>query len=214
MKDRIKAHIDQRTTLLAAVSHDLRTPLTRLKLEAAMAEPGPRMDGIKRDLADMEGMIEDYLAFARGEAGEAAQPTELLPLLEAAAMDARRGEAVVWTEVDPALTADLRRNAVRRAVSNLAVNAAAHAQEVRLSAVRADGGLVLAVDDDGPGIPPALYEEAFRPFSRLDPSRNQNKQGVGLGLAIARDLARSHGGDVVLAKSAMGGLRAEIRLPA
>ena len=214
MKDRIKAHIDQRTTLLAAVSHDLRTPLTRLKLEAAMADPGPRIDGIKRDLADMEQMITDYLSFARGEGGEVSQTTDLATLVEAAAADARRSGAEVATDVQAGLSADLRANAVRRALSNLATNAAAHARGVRISGAVDDGAIVLAVDDDGPGIAPDLYEEAFRPFSRLDPSRNQNTQGVGLGLAIARDLARSHGGDVVLGKSAMGGLRAELRLPA
>jgi two-component system, OmpR family, osmolarity sensor histidine kinase EnvZ len=213
MKDRIKAHIDQRTTLLAAVSHDLRTPLTRLKLEAAMAEPGPRIDGIKRDLADMEHMIDEYLAFARGEEGEGAQPTLVGLVVAAAAEDAKRAGAAVSIEIEPGLEASLRRNAVKRALSNLATNAAHHAKTVKVSAIRDASGLILAVDDDGPGIPEALYEEAFRPFSRLDASRNQNKQGVGLGLAIARDLARSHGGDVVLAKSAMGGLRAELRLP-
>ena len=213
MKDRIKAHIDQRTTLLAAVSHDLRTPLTRLKLEAAMAEPGPRIEGIKRDIADMEHMIDEYLAFARGEGGEAAQPTAVATVVEAAAADARRGGAHVSTQVEADLTAHLRANAVRRALSNLTTNAAAHAKGVRVAAARQGETLVLSVDDDGPGIAPALYEEAFRPFSRLDASRNQNRQGVGLGLAIARDLARSHGGDVVLGKSDMGGLRAELRLP-
>ena len=214
MKDRIKAHIDQRTTLLAAVSHDLRTPLTRLKLEAAMSEPGPRIDGIKRDIADMEHMIDEYLAFARGEGGEGVQPTDVAAVIEAATADARRGGAAVSAVVEPGLTADLRPNAVRRALSNLAMNAAAHAKTVRVSGQGVPGFLVLAVDDDGPGIAPELYEEAFRPFSRLDASRNQNRQGVGLGLAIARDLARSHGGDVVLSRSDMGGLRAALRLPA
>jgi two-component system osmolarity sensor histidine kinase EnvZ len=213
MKDRIQRHIDQRTTLLAAVSHDLRTPLTRLKLEAAMAEPGPRIDGIKRDLADMEHMIDDYLAFARGEAGEAAQAVDVAALVDAAAQDAHRPNVVVQTEIDPGLRAELRPNAVRRALSNLAVNAAAHAAWVRIRAAREADGLVIRVDDDGPGIAPERYEEAFKPFSRLDASRNQNRHGVGLGLAIARDLARSCGGDVVLSQSDLGGLRAEIRLP-
>jgi two-component system osmolarity sensor histidine kinase EnvZ len=213
MKDRIKAHIEQRTTLLAAVSHDLRTPLTRLKLEAAMAEPGPRIDSIKRDLADMEHMIDEYLAFARGEGGEEARPTDVPALVEAAAADARRRGAEVEVQVQAGLVAQLRPNAARRALSNLTTNAAAHAKRVRVRAAHEGATLVLSVDDDGPGIPPELYEEAFRPFSRLDASRNQNRQGVGLGLAIARDLARSHGGEVVLSRSDLGGLRAELRLP-
>ena len=214
MKNRIQRHIDQRTTLLAAVSHDLRTPLTRLKLEAALAEPGPRVDAIKRDLDDMGHMIDDYLAFARGEDGEAAETVELAPLIEAVAGDARAAGAKVSVQAPPGLTGHLRPNAVRRALSNLAMNAAAHAKTVRIGAqITETGALSLCVDDDGPGIPPDLYEEAFRPFSRLDASRNQNRQGVGLGLAIARDMARSHGGDVLLARSDLGGLRAELRLP-
>ncbi len=214
MKNRIQRHIDQRTTLLAAVSHDLRTPLTRLKLEAALAEPSPRIDGIKRDLDDMGHMIDDYLAFARGEDGEAVQAVDIAPLVEAVASDARAAGASVTVRMDPELIGRLRPNGARRALSNLALNAAAHAKTVRITAqVPGSGGLILAVDDDGPGIAPDLYEEAFRPFSRLDASRNQNRQGVGLGLAIARDMARGHGGDVVLSRSEMGGLRAELRLP-
>ena len=213
MKNRIQRHIDQRTILLAAVSHDLRTPLTRLKLEAALAEPGPRVDAIKRDLDDMGHMIDGYLAFARGEDGEAAETVLIAPILEAVAADARVAGAEVTMQVEPGLAARLRPNSVRRALSNLALNAAAHAGAVRISG-RLDGAaLHLCVDDDGPGIAPDRYEEAFRPFSRLDASRNQNRQGVGLGLAIARDLARSHGGDVILSRSDLGGLRAELRLP-
>ncbi|CAN5140947.1 ATP-binding protein [soil metagenome] len=214
MKNRIQRHIEQRTTLLAAVSHDLRTPLTRLKLEAALADPGPRVDAIKRDLDDMSHMIDDYLAFARGEDGEAAEAVMIAPLVEAVAQDARGSGASVSAEVEPGLVGRLRPNSVRRALSNLAMNAAAHAKTVRIMARALEGGgLSLTVDDDGPGIPPALYEEAFRPFSRLDASRNQNRQGVGLGLAIARDVARGHGGDVILSRSDLGGLRAELRLP-
>ena len=214
MKARIQRHIEQRTALLASVSHDLRTPLTRLKLELALAEPGARMEAMKRDLAEMEHMIDEYLAFARGEAGESAGAVPLRVLIEEVCEGARRAGATVEVDVDPDLVAHLRPNAVKRALANLVMNAAANGERLRVQAgVAPSGRLEIVVDDDGPGIAPERYEEAFRPFQRLDESRNQNDKGVGLGLAIARDVARGHGGDVTLDRSPMGGLRAIIRLP-
>ncbi|HEY2659090.1 MAG TPA: ATP-binding protein [Caulobacteraceae bacterium] len=214
MKERIQRHIDQRTALLASVSHDLRTPLTRLKLEAALAEPSPRVDAIKRDLSEMEHMIDEYLAFARGQGGEAAEEALLRPLIEAVADGAVRGGASLSLQIDGDLTAKVRPNALKRALSNLIMNAAAHGQNVAVAAqARTAGGVEITVDDDGPGIPPERYEDAFRPFNRLDEARNQNEKGVGLGLAIARDVARGLGGDVTLDRSPLGGLRAIVRLP-
>ncbi len=214
MRDRIQRHIDQRTAMLASVSHDLRTPLTRLRLELALAPPFKRQDAMRGDLDEMEHMIDEYLAFARGEAGEDTQTVALADLLGAVAEDARRAGAEVEVEVSPGLTAPLRPLAFKRALTNLAGNAAAHGERVRLSArPLPSGGLEIGVEDDGPGIPEAMYEDAFRPFSRLDDSRNQNRKGVGLGLAIARDVARGHGGEITLGRSDLGGLKAEIRLP-
>ena len=218
MKDRIQRHIDQRTLLLASVSHDLRTPLTRLKLEAALSDPSPRMDGIKRDLSEMEHMIDEYLAFARGQGAEAVETVRLDALIREVTEDAARSGAAVFVEIEAehgaGVVAQVRPNAMKRALSNLILNAAAHGARVAVGArVRPSGGVDILVDDDGPGIPPDRYEEAFRPFSRLDEARNQNVKGVGLGLAIARDVARGHGGDVTLDRSPMGGLRAVVRLP-
>jgi len=214
MKERIQRHIDQRTALLASVSHDLRTPLTRLKLEAALAEPSPRVEEIKRDLAEMEHMIDEYLAFARGEGGEAVETIALRGLIEEVSVGAARAGAEVEVEADRTLFAAVRPNAFKRALSNLVMNAAAYGEHVSVAArARPAGGVEIVVDDDGPGIPPDRYEEAFKPFNRLDESRNQNEKGVGLGLAIARDVARGLGGDVTLAESPMGGLRAVVRLP-
>ena len=214
MRDRIQRHIDQRTALLASVSHDLRTPLTRLRLELALAPPFKRQEAMRGDLDEMEHMIDEYLAFAQGEAGEARQTVPITDLLEGAAEDARRAGAMVQVEAPEALAASIRPLAFKRALTNLAGNAAAHGEHVRLSArPLPSGGIEIVVEDDGPGIPEELYEEAFRPFSRLDPSRNQNRKGVGLGLAIARDVARGHGGDVTLDRSALGGLLAKVRLP-
>ena len=212
MRDRIQRHIDQRTALLASVSHDLRTPLTRLRLELALAPPFKRQSAMRGDLDEMEHMIDEYLDFARGEAGEPPKPVSISDLLKAAAEDAKR--AGVEVVVAEGLTASVRPLAFKRALVNLAGNAASHGEHVRLSArALASGGLEIIVEDDGPGIPEAMYDEAFRPFSRLDDSRNQNRKGVGLGLAIARDVARGHGGDVTLDRSELGGLKATIRIP-
>jgi two-component system osmolarity sensor histidine kinase EnvZ len=214
MKDRIQRHIDQRTLLLASVSHDLRTPLTRLKLEAALAEPSPRVDAIKRDIDEMGYMIDEFLAFARGEGGEALEPVALDALVREVCEAASRSGAGVAVDVEPDITVEVRPLALKRALSNLVMNAAGHGDRVAVAARRRPaGGVEIMVDDDGPGIPPESYEEAFKPFSRLDESRNQNDKGVGLGLAIARDVVRGHGGDVVLDRSPLGGLRAVVRLP-
>lgn len=214
MRDRIQRHIDQRTALLASVSHDLRTPLTRLRLELALAPPFKRQEAMKADLDEMEHMIDEYLAFARGEAGEARQDVNLADLLHAAADTARRGGTELQVDVAPDLMANVRPMAFKRAIVNLVGNAAAHGEHVHLSArYLPSGGLEVTIEDDGPGIDPAHHEEAFRPFLRLDEARNQNHKGVGLGLAIARDVVRGHGGDITLDRGDLGGLLARIRLP-
>ncbi len=214
MRDRLQRYVDQRTALLASVSHDLRTPLTRLKLELALTRPGARVEAMKRDLAEMEHMIDEYLAFARGQGGEAVETVGLRGLIEEVSEGAARAGAEIEVAADPDLSASVRPNAFKRALSNLVMNAAVHGERIQVAArARAAGGVEILIDDDGPGIPPERYEEAFRPFSRLDEARNQNTKGVGLGLAIARDVARGHGGDVTLDRSPLGGLRAVVRLP-
>ena len=214
MKNRIQRYVEQRTALLASVSHDLRTPLTRLKLELALAEPGARVEAMKSDLAEMEHMIDEYLAFARGEGGEALERAPIGPLLSEVAEGAQRAGAEVRLDADPGLAAVIRPNAMKRALANLIMNAAAHGEHIAVAARRTPaGGVEILIDDDGPGIAPERFEEAFAPFVRLDPARNQNEKGVGLGLAIARDVARGHGGEVTLDRSPLGGLRAVLRLP-
>jgi two-component system osmolarity sensor histidine kinase EnvZ len=214
MKERLQRHIEQRTVLLASVSHDLRTPLTRLKLELALAEPSPRLEEMKRDLAEMEHMIDEYLAFARGQGGEIVETVPVRALIEEVSEGARRAGAQVSVDIDPALTTAVRPNAFKRAISNLVMNAAVHGERVEVAArALPSGGVEIMVDDNGPGIEPDRYDDAFKPFGRLDEARNQNEKGVGLGLAIARDVARGHGGDVTLERSPLGGLRAVVRLP-
>jgi two-component system osmolarity sensor histidine kinase EnvZ len=215
MRARIKRHIDQRAQLLAGVSHDLRTPLTRLKLQFALMAPSPEIEAAKQDLADMARTLQEYLDFSQGQWSEEAQLTDLSALVTESIDAARRGGADLQADIAPVLRASVRANTIRRAVHNLIDNAIAHGECVRVSALReGPQRIAICVEDDGPGIAEDQYEDAFRPFSRLNETRTKNSKGVGLGLAIARDVARSHGGDVVLARSDLGGLKATLRLPA
>ncbi|WP_262031779.1 ATP-binding protein [Microvirga sp. Mcv34] len=217
MKRRIERNIEQRTTMLNGVSHDLRTILTRFKLSLVFLDQTPEVEDLKRDVDEMSRMLEGYLAFARGDggdAGEQAVATDLRQLLEEAQSDAERQGHVTELDIigDPMIT--VRPDAFRRLLFNLVGNAARHGDRIEITANHETRWLVLHVDDDGPGIPPGMREEVFKPFVRLDEARNQDEGGSGLGLAIARDVARSHGGDIVLGESPLGGLRATVRLPA
>jgi two-component system osmolarity sensor histidine kinase EnvZ len=214
MKRRIERAIEQRTAMLNGVSHDLRTILTRFKLSLALFDETPEIEDLKRDIDEMTRMLEGYLAFARGDAGEQAVTTDLKTLLEDLRGDAERhGHAVSLDIVgDPMVT--VRPDAFRRLLFNLLSNAARHGERIAVFANHETRWLVVHVDDDGPGIPPEKREEVFKPFVRLDEARNQDEGGSGLGLAIARDIARSHGGDIAFDTSPLGGLRATVRLPA
>ena len=214
MKARIQRHVDQRTILLAAVSHDLRTPLTRLKLELALSPPGPRTEAMGRDLGEMEHMIDEYLAFARGEGGEGVETVRLADILGDVRASAERAGASVAVDAVADVLAQVRPGALKRALTNLVANAIGHGGRVQITAATTvAGGVAIHVDDDGPGIPSDRYDEAFAPFGRLEAARGPNTKGVGLGLAIARDVARGHGGDVILSVSPLGGLRATLTLP-
>jgi two-component system, OmpR family, osmolarity sensor histidine kinase EnvZ len=214
MRNRIQRHLEQRTNLLASVSHDLRTPLTRLKLELAMMPPDVDLTAAKADLAQMERMLDEYLEFARGQWAEEPEEMDLAALARQVIADAQRGGAAVSADgLAAALPFTGRPGALGRCLANLVENAAGFGTEVAVSSTRDSDAVSLHVDDNGPGIAPENHTEAMRPFSRLDASRNQNRKGVGLGLAIARDAARSHGGDLILSRSPMGGLRASVRLP-
>jgi two-component system osmolarity sensor histidine kinase EnvZ len=214
MRERIDRHIRQRTEMLAGVSHDLRTPLTRLKLELAMLRDIPAAAEMRADVDEMEGMIEGYLAFARGAAGERAVDTDVNALLDEAVEDARRHGGKVEFAANGELRGRLRPRSLKRCLDNLLGNAQRYAGRCTLAATRDGGVIEIIVDDDGPGIPEDEREAAFRPFYRLENSRNQGTGGVGLGLAITRDTVRNQGGDVILEDAPQGGLRAVIRLPA
>jgi two-component system osmolarity sensor histidine kinase EnvZ len=213
MRDRIRRQITQRTDMLAGVSHDLRTPLTRMKLALAMMGNGPEVSDLKADVAEMERMVGGYLTFARGEGREATASIDLGELLQDVAAAARREGAAITLEAVEELTATVRPEAMRRALANLIGNAQRYAENIRVTARHAPEAIEIIVDDDGPGVPADKREEVFRPFYRLEESRNPETGGIGLGLTIARDTVRGHGGDVILADSPMGGLRVILRLP-
>lgn len=212
MKTRVERTMEQRTAMLAGVSHDLRTVLTRFKLELALID-SPETEPMKKDVDEMARMLEAYLAFARGDLGEAAAPTDMAEFLEELKLDAERHghRTTVVFHGTPIVT--VRPAAFKRCLANLVSNAARYAQAISITGHRDHRYLTVTVDDDGPGIPIDQREEVFKPFLRLDDARNQDEGGTGLGLAIARDIARSHGGDITLGDSPLGGLRATVRVP-
>jgi two-component system, OmpR family, osmolarity sensor histidine kinase EnvZ len=213
MKRRVERTMEQRTTMLAGVSHDLRTVLTRFKLELALIGDSPEVEALKKDVDEMGRMLEAYLAFARGDAGEQSAPTDMAAFLEELRLDAERHghKASVVFHGHPVIT--VRPAAFKRCLANLVSNAARFGDTISITGHRDHRWLTVTIDDDGPGIPAGMREEVFRPFLRLDDARNQDEGGTGLGLAIARDIARSHGGDIMLGDSPLGGLRVTVRVP-
>jgi two-component system, OmpR family, osmolarity sensor histidine kinase EnvZ len=214
MRERIERQVEQRTTMLSGVSHDLRTVLTRFKLELALLGETPDTEALRADVDEMSRMLEDYLAFAQGDAGETTEMVDLPTVLEEIAETARRSGDVVEVAFEGEPRALVRALGFRRCVANLVGNAGKHGDRVVLKARHVGDWLTVTVDDDGPGIPEDEREAVFRPFYRLDAGRNVDSGGSGLGLAITRDIAISHGGDVVLAESPLGGVRAVLTIPA
>ena len=216
MRERIERFVQQRTDMLAGISHDIKTPLTRMRLQLAMMKRDPDVVALEGDIAEMERMLNEYLDFARGAGGETAAETDLAVLTADAVADAGRAanarQRIMFTAVE-SVHLTVRRNALKRCLGNLLENAVKYGKIVQVQLYRKGDGVELAVDDNGPGIPQQRREEAFRPFHRLDEGRNLQAGGVGLGLAVARDIARAHGGDVRLEDSPLGGLRAVIWLP-
>jgi two-component system osmolarity sensor histidine kinase EnvZ len=213
MRQRILRQIRQRTEMLAGVSHDLRTPLTRMKLQLAMLGKGPEVEALQDDVEEMERMVEGYLAFARGDDAERVVQTDLATLLRDAVEAARRQGVNVALDSNGAVDVPLRPVAFRRCIGNLIANASRYGSNVQVGLAAADHGVEITIDDDGPGIPAELREDVFKPFFRLESSRNPETGGVGLGLSIARDVVRRHGGELTLDDAPAGGLRARIRLP-
>lgn len=214
MRERIKRQIEQRTAMLAGVSHDLRTPLTRIRLGLEMQPDTQERNDLKDDVLDMERMVEAYLEFARDEAAdEDPDAFNLAAMIDEIARETGRSGRRFDMDVSDKIVVTARRSALKRAVGNLVANGLRHGDNVTVAAHVTDRHVEITVDDDGPGIDPSQYAEVFRPFTRLDDARNLNESGMGLGLTVVRDVARAHGGDAVLSASSMGGLRAVIRLP-
>jgi two-component system, OmpR family, osmolarity sensor histidine kinase EnvZ len=213
MRERITRQIRQRTDMLTGVSHDLRTPLTRMKLQLAMLGDDPAIHGLKADVTEMETMVDGYLTFARGESDEPAVDVDISELIETTVSGWQRNGSVIDCHVEGTLRLLVKRDALRRCLDNLISNAEHYGGHIWVHAGKRDSAIEVTVDDDGPGIPEEARQDVFRPFFRLDQSRNPDIGGTGLGLAIARDIARSHGGDIRLEDSPRGGLRARLRLP-
>jgi two-component system osmolarity sensor histidine kinase EnvZ len=209
MKTRIERQIEQRTAMLSGVSHDLRTMLTRFRLELSLMDGGEDTAALAADVDEMQAMLEDYLAFARTDNDEHADDVAIAPLVAEAA----RPWPAAALDVPDGLSATVRPMATKRLLANLVANAATHGERVQVTARSGSGWLVVHVDDDGPGIRQEERAKVFQPFYRLDSARNVDRGGTGLGLTIARDLARRQGGEVVLDDGPLGGLRATVRLP-
>ena len=214
MRRRVERQIEQRTAMLAGVSHDLRTILTRFRLELALIEDSEDVEAMKKDVDDMNRMLDGYLAFARVGADEDTVATDIDVMLREIGKEAR----VPGYEVQVAFSGDpmvkVRPQSFKRCIGNLVKNAIRHGTKVSVTGGNADGHLTVTVDDDGPGVPFEEQEAVFKPFYRLDNARTLDQSGTGLGLPIARDIARSHGGDVTLSDSPLGGLRVTVTIPA
>lgn len=214
MKRRVERAIEQRTTMLNGVSHDLRTIITRFKLSLALMGDSNEAVEMRKDVDEMERMVEAYLAFARGDGGETSAPTDVGLILEELKADTERRGISVEMTTDGAPVILARPAAIKRLLANLVGNAQRYGKRMVFTAINDGESLTIHIDDDGPGIPVERREDAFRPFYRLDESRSQTEGGnSGLGLAIARDIARSHGGEIALDRSPLGGLRATVTLP-
>lgn len=213
MRERIEKQIEQRTAMLSGVSHDLRTILTRFKLQLALLDDSPEVKNLDQDVTDMQSMLEGYLDFTKGEAEEDLGTVDLNELIEKITMGGKLQGKKITSKISGTSEVAVRPNAFGRIVSNLFSNACRHADTIEININSDAKWLVVTIDDDGPGIPKDMREEVFRPFFRLDEARNQDEQGTGLGLSIARDIARGHGGDIRLYQSPLGGLRATLRVP-
>lgn len=213
MKERISRQMSQRMTMLASISHDLRTPLTRMKLELALSPPSPYREGLEKDVLEMEVMVEEFLAFIKGDAHEISQDIDLKEILDTLVLDARRLGHDVSLTAPAHLPLKMRPSAMKRALQNLLNNAWRHGRKVEMSVFVEEGLAHIVVDDDGPGIPPEQRLEVFKPFFRLDTARNSETGGAGLGLSIALDSIQGHGGTIVVEDAPLGGARLHVILP-
>lgn len=214
MKERILKQISERTQMLAGVSHDLRTPLTRMKLQLAMLPENTENKEFIEDIGEMEKMLDGYLAFVSGEGGEKNTFVDMNELILSIINKFRNGKAMIrYSTNDQVSAIQGREQALKRAITNIISNAFNYGKVIAVGLESNNKKLEITVDDDGPGIPPEKREDVFKAFYRLDESRNSETGGVGLGLSIARDIITSHGGKIELSDSELGGLRVLISIP-
>jgi two-component system osmolarity sensor histidine kinase EnvZ len=214
MKSRIERQITKRTEMLAGVSHDLRTPLTRLKLELAMLQESKDVKAMQEDIVEMEHMIQSYLDFTKGEGKETSVKVNIKEVIETILNSYKKSSVQITLQTIPSLVLHLKINAFKRAICNFIDNACRYGNIIEISVESDDDSLILYIEDNGPGIPEDKREQVFKAFYRLDTSRNTETGGVGLGMTIARDIINSHGGEVKLSRSKkLGGLLVKVSLP-
>jgi len=211
MRKRITIHLNQRSEMLSGISHDLRTPLTRLKLQLAFLKQEDIAKKMGDDIEEMERMLNEYLEFARHQKSEKTELTQLEYLIQDIAK--KYDQSKVNLVLEKNLEINLRPNSIKRCLTNLIDNALAYGKKTEVFTKKTMSNIIILVDDDGPGIPENEYQNVLKPFYRIDKSRGQNKLGVGLGLSIANDIIRSHGGNIALEKSPLNGLRVKVSLP-
>lgn len=213
MKERIQKQVSQRTEMLAGISHDLRTPITRIKLQLAMMKQTDDVKDLQQDLQQMEHMVQEYLDFAKGHENTSTQLVNIADLIRSMIASYREDSKKIDVNIQQGLVLALNEASIRRALTNIIDNALRYGEKLNIECQQVGKTIEIIMDDDGPGIPASKREQAFKPFSRLEESRNADRGGAGLGLAITKDAIIRHGGSIELDKSPLGGLRVKIQLP-
>ena len=211
MAKRIDRHLKQRSEMLSGISHDLRTPLTRLKLQLAMLNQKDLSAKMSKDIDEMENMLNSYLQFAKSQIQEESVATSVNKLFNEIIVEKNKKNLHIDLPIEAVLVA--RKNALKRCFNNIIENGLNYAKNIYVSTSKSTNRLNILISDDGPGIPLSQYNNVFKPFFRLDESRNLNQSGVGLGMSIAEDIVRSHGGNIELGASKYKGLQVKISLP-
>mgnify|MGYP000368473046 FL=1 len=211
MRKRITVHLNQRSEMLSGISHDLRTPLTRLKLQLAMLKQQDLAKKMGEDIEEMERMLNEYLEFSRYQKNEKTELMNISHLIRDVTKKYEEKQIKLFLEECPKI--NIRPGSIKRCLANLIDNALAYGKTTEIFTKKMMNNMLILIDDDGPGIHESEYQNVLKPFYRIDKSRGQNKLGVGLGLSIANDIIRSHGGNISLEKSSLKGLRVKISLP-